>query len=76
MEPKPKPSDFYRKLQLANGEIVGVKPIFYQEHKMVRGRRRRYIAGELPNGNLVLNADKSEVLPYKMIGVADWSYNK
>jgi hypothetical protein len=24
----------------------------------------------------VLNADKSEVLPYKMIGVADWSYNK
>ena len=43
---------------------------------MVRGRRRRYIAGELPNGNLVLNADKSEVLPYKQIGIADWSYNK
>tara|TARA_B100001964_G_C14247642_1_gene608268 strand:+ start:3474 stop:3710 length:237 start_codon:yes stop_codon:yes gene_type:complete len=73
---KPKPSDFYRKLQLANGEIVGIKPILYQEYKMVRGRRRRYIAGELPNGNLVLNADKSEVLPYKMIGIADWSYNK
>ena len=76
MEPKPKPSDFYRKLQLANGEIVGVKPVHYQEHRMVRGRRRSYIAGELPNGNLVLNADKSEVLPYKMIGIADWSYNK
>ena len=76
MEPKPKPSDFYRKLQLANGEIVGIKPILYQEYKMLRGRRRSYIAGELPNGNLVLNADKSEVLPYKMIGVADWSYNK
>ena len=45
---KPKPSDFYRKLQLANGEIVGIRPIRYEEYKMVRGRRRRYIAGELP----------------------------
>ena len=76
MEPKPKPSDFYRKLQLANGEIVGVKPTLYQEHRMVRGRRRKYIAGVLPNGKLVLNADKSEVLTYKQIGIADWSYNK
>ena len=76
MEEKLKPSDFYRKLQLANGEIVGVKPTLYQEHKMLRGRRRKYIAGVLPNGKLVLNADKSEVLTYKQIGIADWSYNK
>ena len=73
---KPKPSDFYRKLQLANGEIVGIRPIRYEEYKIVRGRRRMYIAGELPEGQLVLNADKSEVLPYKMIGIADWSYTK
>ena len=75
MDQKPKPSDFYRKLQLANGEIVGVKPTLYQEHRMVRGRRRKYIAGVLPNGKLVLNADKSEVLSYKMIGIEDWTYD-
>ena len=75
MDQKPKPSDFYRKLQLANGEIVGVKPTLYQEHRMVRGRRRKYIAGVLPNGKLVLNADKSEVLPYKQIGIAEWTYD-
>ena len=75
MEEKPKPSDFYRKLQLANGEIVGVKPTLYQEHRMVRGRRRKYIAGELPNGKLVKWAEKDEIMPYKQIGIAEWTYD-